>query len=145
MHIMTKTKAEAEAIFALMQEGEDMEELVKKQSRHSGIPGEYGREWKTKNMLPEPLSEIIFSMPLDKPSNVIETKYGFHIIEVLQREPEGSKELLEVSKDIEKELFGEAREKYYIEWLRALRNDYPVNINYALLNTIKTEMEKGRS
>jgi parvulin-like peptidyl-prolyl isomerase len=145
MHIITKTREDAEAIFARIKEGEDMAALVKKQSNYYGIPGEDGKDWKTKDMLPEPLSDIVFSMPLGKPSNVIKTKYGFHIIEVLQRESEGSKELLEVSNDIEKELLSEARERFYIGWLRELRNNYPVKINHALLNEIKTRSEESKS
>ena len=118
--------------------------LVKEQSNYSGLPGEDGKDWKTKDMLPESLSNIVFSMPLGKLSNIIETKYGFHIIEVLQRELEGSKELLEVSNDIEKRLLSEARERHYMVWLGELRNNYPIKIDYALLNEIKARGEESK-
>ena len=64
---------------------------------------------------------------------------------MLQRESEGSKELLEVSNDIEQELLGEARERHYIGWLRELRNNYPVKIDHALLNEIKVRGEESKS
>ena len=145
MHIITKTRKEAEAIVTRLKEGENMETLVEEQSNYSGLPGDYGNNWKTKDMLPESLSDIVFSIPLGKPSDVIETEYGFHIIEVLQRELEGSKELLEVSGDIEERLLSEAREEHYRAWLGELRNSYPVKIDYALLNEIKARNEDDKS
>jgi len=143
VHIVTKTRKEAKDVLARIKGGEDMKELVKKQSLRSGIYGDDGTHWKSKDILPTPLSDIIFSIPIGKLSNIIKTPYGFHIIKVLKREPPGVKDLLEVKDEIENRLLNKAIEIRYTTWLNELRENYPVKVNYTLLDKIRTVNEKN--
>jgi parvulin-like peptidyl-prolyl isomerase len=142
VHIITKTRKEAEAVLARLKGGEDMQELVKEQSLGLGIYRDDGMRWKNKYILPSPLSDIIFSIPVGKLSNIIKTPYGFHIIKVLKREPPGVKDLLEVKAEIEDRLRSKAMERRYTVWLNELRNNYPVKINYTLLDKVRSSNEK---
>ena len=141
MHIVTKTRKEAETVLARLKKGEDMAELVKEQSVCSGLEGDYVMNWTTKDMLSRPLSDIIFSIPVGKLSTIIKTPYGFHIIKVLKRKPAGRKGLLEVMDEIKNILLSKEIERHYIVWLKQLRNNYPVKVNYTLLNKIRTTNE----
>jgi len=143
MHIVTKTRKEAKVVLARLKRGEDMTKLVKEQSLRSGIQGDYGMHWKTKEILPSPLSDIIFSIHVGKLSNIIKTPYGFHIIKVLKREPAGIKGLLEVKDEIENRLLEEAMERQYTAWLKELRNNYLVKVNYTLIGKIRTANEEN--
>lgn len=143
MHIVTNTRREAKAVLARLKGAEDMATLVREQSIYSGIQGDYGMSWTTKGMLPQPLSDTIFSIAIGKLSNIIKTPYGFHIIKVLQREPAGIKELLEVRSEIEKRLLSEAIERQYTGWLNQLRNSYTVKVNYTLLDRLRTINESN--
>jgi parvulin-like peptidyl-prolyl isomerase len=138
MHIVSKTRKEADALLVRLREGEDMTKLVKEQSIYSGPEGDYGKRWVTKDMLPSSLSDIVFSIQVDKLSNIVKTPYGFHIIKVLKREPKGRKELLEVMGEIKDRLFSEAIERHYTAWLEQLRNNYPVKVNYTLLDKARS-------
>ena len=137
VHVVTKTRKEAETFLARLNRGEDMKELVKEQSLRSGIRGDYGIHWKAKYILPPPLSDIIFTLPVGEVSNIIKTPYAFHIIKVLKREPPGVKDLLEVEGEIENILLNKAVERRYTAWLKELRNDYPVKVNYTLLDKLR--------
>ena len=141
MHIVTRTRREAQAVVTRLEGAEDVAKIVKEQSIRSGIQGDSAMNWTTKDMLPHPLSDILFSIPVGKPSSIIETPYGFHIIKVLRREPEGIKGLLEVMGEIENRLLSEAIERHYTAWLSQLRNDYAVTVNYTLLDRIRTSNE----
>lgn len=141
MHIVSKSRSEAEALLARLRAGEDMAELVKEQSIYSGLEGDYSRNWATKDMLPPPLDDILFSIPIGQVSDIIKTPYGFHIIKVLRREPKGRKGLLEVMGEIEERLLGEAIERHYKVWLTQLRERYNVRINYAVLDKARTVNE----
>ncbi len=141
MHIVTKTRGEAEAMRARLQGGEDMVTLVKQQSSQSGLQGDYVKNWAPRDALPPALADVVFSIPVGEASDIIETPYGYHIIEVLKREPKGRKELLEVMGEIEKTLLREASERHYSAWLVQLRNDYPVKIDYDLLEKIRVLRE----
>jgi len=138
MHIVSKTRKEAEALLVRLREGADTEKLVKEQSIYSGLQGDYGKKWVTKDMLPSSLSDIVFSIQVGKLSNIVKTPYGFHIIKVLKREPKGRKELLEVMGEIKDRLFSEAIERHYTAWLEQLTDNYPVRVNYTLLDKVRT-------
>jgi len=137
VHVVTKTRKEAETFLARLNRGEDMKELVKEQSLRSGIRGDYGIHWKAKYVLPPSLSDIIFTLPVGEVSNIIKTPYAFHIIKVLKREPPGVKDLLEVEGEIENILLNKAVERRYTVWLKELRNNYPVKVNYTLLDKLR--------
>lgn len=141
LHIITKTRSDAEAVLARLESGEDMAKLAKEQSIRHGLQRDCGKSWNTRDMLPQPLSEAAFSIPVGKLSNVIETPYGFHIIKVLKRELAGRKELLEVLGEIEKTLLSQVIERHYTQWLEQLRKDYPVTVNYTILDKIRTMNE----
>ena len=141
VHVVTKTRKEAKALLARLKGGEDIKELVKEQSLRSGIRGDYDLHWKAKYILPSPLSDIIFTIPVGEVSNIIKTPYAFHIIKVLKREPPGVKDLLEVEGEIENMLLTKAVERRYTAWLKELRNNYPVKVNFTLLDKLKAVNE----
>jgi len=141
VHVVTKTRKEAEALLARLKGGEDIKELVKEQSLRSGIRGDYGLHWKAKYILPSPLSDIIFTIPVGEVSNIIKSPYGFHIIKVLKREPPGVKDLLEVEGEIENMLLNKAVERRYTAWLKELRNIYLIKVNYTLLDKLRAVNE----
>jgi len=138
MHIVSNTRSEAEAVLARLGAGEDMAEVVKEQSIYSGLQGDHDMDWATRDMLPPPLSDIVFSIQVGEISSIIQTPYGFHITKVLKREPKGRKKLLEVMGEIENRLLGEAIERHYTVWLKELRDNYPVTVNYTLLDKMRT-------
>ena len=142
VHILTQRRKEAKAVFARLQGGEDIQELVNEPSLGPGIYKDDGRHWKNKYILPPQLSDIIFSIPVGTLSNIIKSPYGFHIIKVLKREPPGLKDLLEVRAEIEKRLHDKALERQYKAWLNELRDKYPVKVNGTLLNKIWSGNEK---
>jgi len=142
LHIVTKTRKEAQAILVRLKGEEDMAKIVEEQSVYSGMQGDHAINWTTRDMLPRPLSDIVFSIPVGRVSTINETQYGFHIIEVLERQRAGRKELLEVRGEIEKRLLSEAIETHYAVWLNQLRNDYTVTVNYSLLDRVRASEER---
>ena len=139
LHIITRKKKEAEDLYARLKEGEDMAQLLGKQSADSALQGDYGTGWRTSDMFPPALSHRAFSMEVGGISTIIETQYGFHIIKVLKREPAGRKSFLEVVAEIEKRLASEATEQRYRVWLQELRDTYPIKVDYSLLDRKKAE------
>jgi len=70
-------------------------------------------------------------------SGVVESPYGFHIIEVLGRKPEGVLSLPEAMTGIETKLRSERLEAFYSEWLRDLRKAIPVKVDRELLKDLE--------
>jgi foldase protein PrsA len=137
LHIITPTRSDAEAMRARLEGGDDAAELIKEQSLHPEIQVDYGRDWITKDILPQPLAEVAFSLPIDELSDIIKTSYGFHIIKVAKRELSGKKQLIEVIGEIEKALLNSAIEAHYTQWLEQLREEYAISVNYTLLDQVR--------
>lgn len=137
VHIIVASRRDAEALLSRVKDGEDMEMIVQGQKLGHGIQAERGTRWHRKDMLPSAISEAAFSLPVGQVSSIIQTPYGFHVIKVAQRELAGRKDLLEVMEEIEEVLVSKDRESRYARWLEELRQDYPVSVNYTLLDTIR--------
>ncbi len=139
LHIIAKTRREAEALRARLQGGEDMAEILKEESANSPLQGDPGRQWRTSDMLPPSVSDKAFSIEPGTVSGIIKTAYGFHIIKVVRREAAGTKGLLEVLAEIEEGLLSEATERHYRAWLKELKARYPVKVNHSLLESKKAQ------
>lgn len=94
-HILLETEAEAIAVLEQLNEGGDFAELAAEYSLDSsnkdqaGYLGFFGR-----GMMVPAFEEAAFSMEIGEISEPIETDFGFHIIEVLDRQ-EGSEAVYE--------------------------------------------------
>jgi len=141
IQLVSRTSEDAEALLERIRGGEELADLAKQESIYSTNLNGHGINWIKKDALPEPLSEVVFSIPIGEVSDIIETAYGYHIIKVLEREPESHKGILEVKEEIEKILLEEKREELYQKWLEELRENFNVTINYGLLEKITLKNE----
>ena len=135
--IVSSTRDEAEKILALLTQGEDMKGLARKYSKapEAENGGELG--WLAKGELEKSIEDVVFSLPIGTASSVVKTTYGFHIFEVLEKRSEGSKSLPESMAEIEQKLSLQKRDAFYRNWLKELRNLFPVLINEGLLRNLE--------
>ncbi len=134
--IMTHTRAEAESILSRIRSGEEMGQLVQKYGP-PGVPGAEEGVWIEKGDLEESMEKALFSLPVGKISEVVETPYGFHIFQVMERKAEGLKSLPEAMKEIEAKLFYAKEDAFYNNWLKNLRESTPVKINHKVLESLE--------
>lgn len=78
-------------------------------------------------MIPE-VETVVFSLPLNQVSNVIESRLGFHIIKVLDKRGAGLKSLANVREEIKAKLEEGKLEKKYDEWIAQLRKRSHIEI-----------------
>lgn len=90
-HILVDSREEAEEVIALLDEGGDFEVLAAEYSLDTsnkdsgGYLGFFGREM----MIPE-FEEVAFSLAVGETSEPVQTDFGFHVIEVLDRQEDVS-------------------------------------------------------
>jgi len=135
--ILTSTREESEAVLELLHQGRDWVELaaefsIAPEGKEGGMIG-----WITKGVLDESLEEVLFSLPPGQPSAVLKTPYGFHIFEVVEREPAGEKTFPRAMTEIEAKLLQAQKEAKYQEWLQALRRERPVRINHKIIEQLE--------
>lgn len=130
--IVTRTKIEAEGLLERLHHGEDMADLAKRYSIafESDKGGEVG--WVALGQLERPIEKVIFSLPQNDFSPVINSSYGYHIFQVLSTRPGGTKRLPDVVREIESILLAKKREVFFSEWIQDLRSRFQVKVNQPL-------------
>jgi len=138
VHIIASSRSDAEDLLSRFRDGADIKKIVQRKRLDQAVQLETGMSWHSKDMLPPALSKAAFSLPIGQASSVIQTPYGFHVIQVVERELAGRKALPEVIGQIEEALLNKEKETHYARWLEELRQHYPVAVNYTLLDSIRT-------
>ena len=85
------------------------------------------RDWTHKGSLSsESLNQAIFTLPVGQLSQILESDSGYHIIRVVERQDLSRKSFLETQKEITKSIKEERSQKRYLEFVKSLREKYPV-------------------
>jgi peptidyl-prolyl cis-trans isomerase SurA len=114
-------KAKAQKMHDRVKDGEDFGELAKRFSdgstaQQGGYLGVYKR-----GELSKELEEKVFTMKKNELTDVIETKQGFLVLQVLERYEEGEQPFNKVEDEIMNHLYSEKMEPALREYLKTLR------------------------
>jgi len=116
-------KKTAESYLKRIKDGEDFSVLAKRYSdgktaKQGGYLGEYKR-----GELSKELEDKVFAMKKNELTDVIETKQGFLILQVLERFTEGIQPYEKVEPKIQELLYSERMEPAMREYLKTLREE----------------------
>lgn len=101
--------------------GANFEELALKHSEcpskdEGGSLGEFGRG----RMVPE-FDEMSFKLPVGEISPIVETQFGYHVIQVQDKQEAGTQPYDKVAGKIKQRLQGQARQKIIDDYIKSLR------------------------
>jgi peptidyl-prolyl cis-trans isomerase D len=83
-----KIQAQAEALDKQLKAGADFAELAKKNSQDPGSAAKGGDlGWVSRGQMVKNFEDAVFTLKPNEISNVVSTEYGFHIIQVLEKQP----------------------------------------------------------
>jgi peptidyl-prolyl cis-trans isomerase C len=125
-HILNGDLDKAKEAYKKIKDGMDFAEVA---NEYSVCPskargGELGYFTKGK-MVPE-FEEVAFSLEVGEISEPVETKFGYHIIEVTDRKPAGIKSFEEVKDEIVAAILNAKQKQLYSNFVASLRNKYTV-------------------
>jgi foldase protein PrsA len=110
-----------EDILAKAKNGADFTQLATEYSEDPGSAQKGGLiENFTKGQMVKPFEEASFSVPVGQISDIVETRYGYHIIKIVDRKKE-SRPLEEVKQDIEKHLSQRKKTDAYDVFYKSLK------------------------
>lgn len=123
-----KLRADADAIYKRLLNGEPFEQLSAKYSQGPAVAegGDIG--YIEKGMIHSEVEDVAFSLPLNQISDVIASPVGFHIIKVVDRRGAGLKAIENVREEIREKIDREKMEKKFGEWLEELRKKSHIEI-----------------
>jgi peptidyl-prolyl cis-trans isomerase SurA len=120
---VAELRKKAETARKRIMDGEDFGEIAKRYSdgstaKQGGYLGEYKR-----GELSKELEETVFKMKRNDLTEVMETKQGFLIMQVLEHYDEGEQSLAKVENEIEGKLYNQRLEPAMREYLKTLREE----------------------
>ena len=113
-HILLPTKERADEVLARLQAGEDFAFLAREysediSSRESG--GDVG--FFPRGVMPPEVEEIAFGLQVGEVSGIVQSQFGFHILQVLEKE----------EREIAVEVFESLRQQTFMQWLQDQREE----------------------
>lgn len=123
-HILSETKDEADEILRKVKLGEKFEDLCKGADKTNQLllsnDGDLG--FVSRDEMPEKLSNEVFKLRINTMSKPIKTDFGYHLFQVVDRQPKGSyRSLDEVREQIKEILKIERQKEKYNAYLAKLR------------------------
>jgi peptidyl-prolyl cis-trans isomerase C len=86
-----KAKAKAEDLLARAKKGEDFAKLASENSDDPGSKTQGGDlSWFGRGQMVEPFDKAVFALQPNQFSPVVETQFGYHVIQLLEKKPEST-------------------------------------------------------
>lgn len=125
--------AKAESLLKKIKEGGDFSQLAKENSdcpskEKGGELGFFSRG----QMVPE-FEDAAFKLQVGEVSGIVKTKFGYHIIKVLDKKEPGQKDFAEVKEEIEQKLTKEKQKSTFDNYTKDLKAKAKITINEELL------------
>ena len=110
-HILLKTegkpaaetaaiKTKAENLLNQIRGGADFAKLVKENSEDDGSKNNGGEYWVTHGQMVPEFEKAAFTLKPGETSDLVQTKYGYHIVQAMERQSAGVRTFAEVKSDI---------------------------------------------
>ena len=121
-------RKEMEGILKRARAGEDFAKLAKEYSEDPGSKDKGGEYKFPKGQMVAEFEAAAFSLNTNQISDIITTRFGFHIIKLLEKLPAKKVEFAKAEPDIKDGLTQQALQKQFPEYLAKLKKDAGVEI-----------------
>jgi parvulin-like peptidyl-prolyl isomerase len=82
--------------------------------------------------MPEEIDRMVFSLPVGKVSDVVQSPYGFHIFKVLAKEEGGGRKLADAREQVIADLRKIKEAEAYERWIEGLKEKAEISVNRPL-------------
>jgi peptidyl-prolyl cis-trans isomerase C len=129
-HILVTTEEEAQTIRQELEGGADFAKLAEAKSKdqHTAKQGGDLGYFERDRMIPE-VEETSFRLKVGEMSDIVKTRFGYHIIKLEDKKDASLKEFYEVSDEIKKKLISDKQREGYQKWLRQLEEESKIKVD----------------
>jgi len=127
-------RAKAEGLLKRIRDGENFESLAREFSDDGGSKEQGGSlGWFSRGRMVREFDQVAFSLEPGQVSDIVETKFGYHIIRVDERKEPAPKPLEQVRSSIEEKVTREKRRDAVDEFVKKAMDEADVDINIGTL------------
>jgi foldase protein PrsA len=109
-HILVETEEEGDTVLAKLEEDEDFADLAAEYSIDTGSQDDGGDlGWFPRGVMVAEFEEVAFDLEIGEISELVKTEFGYHVIEVLEREV----------RELEPQLLQAFQQRAFDEWFAA--------------------------
>ena len=133
-HILLKTREEADMVLKKVKQGAKFEDLAKKFSTDPGSKdtgGDLG--FFSQGMMVPEFDSIAFKLKVGEVSDIVQSRFGFHIIKVLEKREGKQKNIDEAKPEIQKKLLTKKRKEKFDTLVADLKSKAKISINNDVL------------
>lgn len=127
---LAAARARADAVYARLQNGEDFEALARAESEGPGAAQGGALGTFRRGQLDGEFESAAFKVPAGEMSEVVQTRFGFHVIKVTEVEERASANIVERKANLRAELQQLAVERQLEIYIQNLRNRAFVEVRY---------------
>jgi parvulin-like peptidyl-prolyl isomerase len=132
-HILVKTKAKADQLYAELKNGGDFAALAKANSEDTGSKDNGGKLTISRGQTVAPFDKKAFELKVNEISTPVKTEFGYHVIQALGPVKEAKvTPLKEVKEAIRQQLLQSQKNEKMTKWVDDLKKDYDGKITYAI-------------
>jgi parvulin-like peptidyl-prolyl isomerase len=132
-HILVKTKAKADQLYAELKNGGNFAALAKANSEDTGSKENGGKLTISRGQTVAPFDKKAFELKVNEISTPVKTEFGYHIIQALGPVKAAKvTPLKEVKEAIRQQLLQSKKNEKMTKWVDDLKKDYEDKITYAL-------------
>jgi parvulin-like peptidyl-prolyl isomerase len=132
-HILVKTKAKANQLYAELKNGGDFAALAKANSEDTGSKENGGKLTISRGQTVAPFDKKAFELKVNEISTPVKTEFGYHIIQALGPVKAAKvTPLKEVKEAIRQQLLQSKKNEKMTKWVDDLKKDYEDKINYGI-------------
>ncbi|MHB8907773.1 MAG: peptidylprolyl isomerase [Syntrophales bacterium] len=132
LQIVVRDRDLAEKTLKRLKAGEDFDKVAREVSigPEAAKGGDLG--FFERGIMPQEIDRMVFSLPVGKVSDVVQSPYGFHIFKVLAKEEGGGRKLADARERVIADLRKLKEAEAYERWIEGLKEKAEISVNRPL-------------
>jgi peptidyl-prolyl cis-trans isomerase C len=131
--IVVASQEEGQRVLGRLRQGEPFDEVARQSSLSPDAEEGGDLGFFSRGEMPPEFDAIVFTQPVGRLSNLVQSEYGFHIFLVEERREALRLPLSAVSDEIRDKLLAEKEERAYQQWLQNLRGRATIEVDWSRL------------
>ena len=143
--IIIRDREKAEVILKRLKTGEDFGKVAREVSIGPEAVNGGDLGFFEKEVMPEAIDRVVFSLPVGRLSGIVQTPYGYHILKILAKEEAGGRKFDDVKNRVIADLRSMKEAEAYEQWIEALKAKARITISESLPDGSSPTPQDGKT